>query len=118
MSQAIWCDVNDPNTNAFGQTGHPFSEKDPDRQHFTNSRNVNVQTGNSYGQPTYQERREVTEVFDMCGYHWRKQNPFSQEAPKAIEPTLEDLEREKTAYEQGFDAGQTHATYTAKHATD
>jgi hypothetical protein len=87
MSQAAWCNFDDPDTNVIGQIGHSFNADDPDRQHFTQTKRVNVPTGNSYGQATYQERQEVTEVIDFCGYHWEKQNPFRAREPIALPAT-------------------------------
>lgn len=85
MSGVAWCDIDDKETNVKGQVGHPMSTKDPDRQHFTKTQNVPRFTGNNYGTPTYQDSQEVTEVLDICGHHWRKQNPFQQAPPSAIE---------------------------------
>lgn len=47
MSQAIWCD----------QGGHAFSAKDPDREHYTSSRQV--KEGNIV--------QQVTAELDICG---------------------------------------------------
>lgn len=106
MSTALWCDIDDPETNALGQIGHSFSQKDVDRRHFAQTAQVEVQTGNSYGNPTYQNRQEVTDELDMCGYHWRKQNPFLAKNTPEIPapPTLADLEKESDDYERGWDA--------------
>ncbi len=86
MSNSLWCNIDDPETNVPHQIGHSMSIDDPDRQHFEQTRTVQVPTGNSYGRATYQDRQEVTTSIDMCGYHWRKQNPFSaqEDAPKEI----------------------------------
>src|SRR5277367_5564157 len=87
MSDAAWCNINDKETNAKFQVGHSFNADDEDREHFTKTRTVNVETGNSYGRKTYQERQEVTETLDMCGYHSRKQAGLFQNdpQPEAIE---------------------------------
>lgn len=85
LSGVSWCDIDDKETNVKGQVGHPMSTKDPDRRHFTQTANARALTGNSYGTPTYQESQEVTEVIDVCGYHWRKQNLFQAPEPSALE---------------------------------
>src|ERR1700733_240759 len=82
MSQSAWCNINDKETNAPFQVGHAFNADDEDREHFTKTRKVNVETGNSYGRPTYQERQEITETLDMCGYHSRKQAGLFQKTPE------------------------------------
>lgn len=110
MSNTLWCDIPDPLTDTIGQKGHPFSEKDPERQHFTQTRLVQVNTGNSYGKPTYQQREEVTEELDICGYHWRKQNPFHavpeiSEGPSGKhQKTLDELQKENDDWQAGYDA--------------
>lgn len=110
MSNALWCDIDDPDTNAMGQTGHSFSAKDPDKRHFAQTASVPVETGNSYGRPTYQQREEITDELDMCGYHWRKQNPFlarnTPEIPAG--PTLQDLEEKNEDWQAGYDAATDH----------
>lgn len=73
MSQTLWCD----------KGNHAFSAKDLNRQHFTQTRTVEVPTGNSYGRPTYQERQEVTEELDICGPCWQTANPFTPDNGKA-----------------------------------
>lgn len=115
MSNALWCNIDDAKTNAIGQIGHAFSETDPERQHFTKTQSINMQTGNSFGTPTYQQRQEVTETLDICGYHWRKQNPFQ---PSDKEATLRELEAENENYQRGFEAGEQHQRYTESHRTD
>lgn len=109
MAATIWCEIDDPETNALHQIGHPFSAKDPDKRHFSQTRTVDIPTGNSYGRTTYQEREEVTDELDMCGYHWGKQNPFA--VKKEINPpvdsaqaTLDELEDEDSNYRAGYDA--------------
>jgi hypothetical protein len=96
MSQSAWCNINDKETNAPFQIGHAFNADDEDREHFTKTRTVNVETGNSYGRKTYQERQEITETLDMCGYHSRKQaGLFQSTEPPAIEATaIEEVEAE------------------------
>lgn len=84
MSTAIWCDTGK----------HAFSAKDPDRQHFTQTRQVRVQMGvgafhgqgiTVEGGRSYQERQEVTEELDVCGPCWKKQNLFLEAADKDSE---------------------------------
>lgn len=77
LSQAIWCDTGK----------HAFSEKDPDRQHFAQTRQVRVKAGNSFGEPIWQDRKEVTEELDVCGPCWRKQNLFLEAASPDSEET-------------------------------
>lgn len=110
MSISLWCDIDDPETNAFGQSGHAFSSKDPDKRHFAQTQTVSVHTGNSYGSPTYQDRQEVTEELDMCGYHWRKSNPFLAKNKPEIPapPTLQDLEETNSEWQAGYDAATDH----------
>jgi hypothetical protein len=114
VSASLWCDIDDPETNYKGQIGHPMSSKDPDYQHFTKTQQVQVPTGNSYGAPTYQRREEVTEELDICGYHWRKQNPFLQNpAEKALpkdqsQQTLDDLQKMNDDWQAGYDAATEH----------
>lgn len=115
MSMAVWCDIDDSETNAFGQVGHSFSSKDPDKRHFSQTQTVEVPTGNSYGQTTYQERQEVTDELDMCGYHWRKSNPFlaknKSEIPgPATQKTLDELEKEDQSYREGYNAAMDKVT--------
>ena len=113
MSDTIWCDINDPETNVKGQIGHPFSSKDLNSQHFEQSQPVSVPTGNSYGTPTYQERQRVTNTLDVCGYHFAKQNPFqapADETPKA----LTVLEEQNQQWQAGYEAGEEHARYTSR----
>lgn len=116
MSQAAWCNFDDPETNVVGQIGHSFNADDPDRQHFTQTKRVNIPTGNSYGQPTYQERQEVTEVIDFCGYHWAKQNPFRPREPIAISSTtIADINEAEIAAADA-DASMWKARYEAERA--
>jgi hypothetical protein len=117
MSGAIWCNINDPETNVKGQVGHAFSDQDPDAQQYRQTRKVKQATGNSYGQTTYQDREEVTTVIDMCGYHVRKQMPFqadNEQAP-AIEASIEDaekdaLEAERDMWRDKYDAERGRGT--------
>lgn len=110
MGSALWCDVDDPEMNIPNYVGHPFPAKDPDRKHFAQTEMVQVPTGNSYGQTTYQQREEITEEIEMCGYHRMKmQNPFQTRrqitnGEKEEQPTLEDLEMEDEQYRAGYDA--------------
>jgi hypothetical protein len=112
MSQAAWCNINDKETNAPFQIGHSFNGDDEDREHFTKTRTVNIPTGNSYGRQTYQERKEVTDSLDMCGYHSRKQAGLFQATPEAIEPPIEDIEAESEQSE----AEMWRAKYEAERA--
>lgn len=106
MSNALWCDVDDTETNAFGQVGHPFSDLDPMKKHYRETEEVEIHTGNSYGTPTYQKREEVTVERDMCGYHREKRNPFlaKKEITPPANPTLEELEDDDAQYRAGYDA--------------
>jgi len=114
MSQAAWCNINDKETNAPFQVGHSFNGDDEEREHFTKTRTVNVPTGDNYGRRTYQERQEITETLDMCGYHSRKQaGLFSAGEPEAIEATaIEDVEAESEQSE----ADMWRAKYEAERA--
>ena len=113
MSQAAWCNINDKETNAPFQVGHPFNGDDEDREHFTKTRTVNLETGNSYGRKTYQERQEITETLDMCGYHSRKQAGLFQATPEAIEAS--DITEVEAESEQS-EADMWKAKYEAEHA--
>jgi hypothetical protein len=93
MSQALWCDKGE----------HAFSGKDPDKQHFVNTHEVQVPTGNSFGRATYQERVEVTEEIDICGPCWKSGGILSEKA--AIPPqTLDDLQKENDDWQRGYEA--------------
>lgn len=111
MSDSLWCDVDDPEMNVKGQIGHPFSSKDANRRHYEQTVPVQVPTGNSYGQTTFQERLEVTEVLDMCGYHYAKTNPFQPLQEKKIQA----LERENEDWQRGYEAGEAHRSYVESH---
>lgn len=115
MSHTLWCDIDDTTTNQMpGVPGHSFSMSDPDRQHFTNTRTVQVNTGNSYGRSTFQEREEVTTELDICGYHFRKQNPF--QAPKVIESTIDEAIAEAEADSQVSETEMWRSKYLAEKA--
>jgi hypothetical protein len=102
VNYVVWCNINDPETNIPHQVpGHPFPDTDPDMQHFTQTRKVQVNTGNSYGTPTYQDRTEVTTEIYMCGYHWRKQNPFQSNADED-KPILSQVEEKTEEYLRGY----------------
>lgn len=115
LSGASWCDIDDSETNIKGQVGHPMSTKDPDRQHFTQTATVRNPTGNNYGTPTYQDQQEVTQVLDICGYHWRKQNPFAQQEPTAIEAVEADAaEAEVDMWRRKYEAEAAKNKRTTK----
>lgn len=80
MSEAKWCDKGD----------HPFSAKDPEKQHFVNTHEEPVLTGNSYGRATYQQREIVTEEMDICGPCWKSNNPFTPPPPPQVAATKVD----------------------------
>ena len=88
-----------------------------DRKHFAQTQMVPNLTGNSFGRPTYQDREEITEELDMCGYHWRKQNPFQAKAKPEIPapPTLEDLEVEDENYRAGYEAAKEEMLLRGRH---
>jgi hypothetical protein len=95
MSGALWCD----------KGNHAFSMKDQNRQHFVNTHTVEVLTGNSYGNPTYQPRQEVTEEMDICGPHWLEDNPFMAAEPTAIEAAeAEAVESEADMWKAKYEA--------------
>lgn len=98
MSGAIWCDKGE----------HAFSAKDPDKQHFTKTQSVDVMTGNSYGQPTYQPRQEIVEELDICGPCWKSGNDFAAKqinGPKdPATKTLDELEKDDEQYRAGYEA--------------
>lgn len=98
MSNALWCDKGE----------HAFSAKDQFKQHFVNTHSEPVLTGNSYGNPTYQNREIVTEEMDICGPCWSKDNPFTTPEPSAIE--MAEAEAEQSAaemWEAKFNAEHT-----------
>jgi hypothetical protein len=113
VSLSLWCDINDTSMNAPNMIGHAFSGNDPDKHHYSDTRPVEYNTGNSFGRPTYQTRDEVTDEYDMCGYHWNRRNPFkaNTEAIAPPAPTIEELEKETNDYQKGFTAGVDHALY-------
>ena len=111
MSGTLWCDIPDPETDYTGQTGHPFSSKDPDRRHYEETQTVDVPTGNSYGRTTYQPREEITESLDICGYHMRKRNPF-QANPQ---DSLKVLEEKNADWQAGYEAAGNHERYVQSH---
>jgi hypothetical protein len=108
MSKAMWCDIDDADTNAFGQTGHPFSSLDLEAQHFSNTRHEQRYTGNSYGTPTYQEQEVIVSEVDMCGYHMRAKNPFGKKSPEAIAATVAEDEESNRNWQEGYDAAIDH----------
>lgn len=105
MSHALWCDYDDPATNGIGLVGHAFSDSDSDKQHYTKTRTVKINTGNSYGIATYQDRQEVTEEIDICGMH-ASGRAFSTKGIHAPDntPTLADLEKENSNWQAGYEA--------------
>lgn len=112
MSASLWCNINDVETNATYQIGHAFSEADEDREHYTKTRTVEIPTGNSYGRATYQERQEVSETIDVCGYHARKQAGLTQ---NAITVTAEDIDTVEEGATQA-EADMWRARYEAEKA--
>jgi hypothetical protein len=98
MSGVLWCDKGE----------HPFSVKDVNKQHFVNTHTEPVLTGNSYGNPTYQQREQITEEIDICGPHWLNDNPF--QTPET--PAIEVAEAEAAESE----AEMWKAKYEAEHA--
>lgn len=112
MSASLWCNINDVETNQTYQIGHAFSEADEDREHYTKTRTVEVPTGNSYGRATYQERQEVSETIDVCGYHARKQAGLTQ---NAITVTAEDIDTVEEGATQA-EADMWRARYEAEKA--
>lgn len=75
MSKALWCDVGN----------HAFSEKDPDKEHYTKTAKKKLMTGNSYGSPVYQEQEQATEEIDICGPCVAKQGLFQDQTDKVLE---------------------------------
>jgi hypothetical protein len=107
MSGVLWCNINDPETNVRGQVGHAFSDQDPDAQQYRQTRKIKVETGNSYGKTTYQDREEITTIIDMCGYHVRKQMPFQadNEQATAIEAAeVESVQAERDMWKAKYEA--------------
>jgi hypothetical protein len=100
MSNAIWCDKGE----------HAFSGKDPDKQHFINTHEVQVPTGNSYGRATYQERVAVTEEIDICGSCWKSGGILAKNAlPESDnQPTLDELEQQNEDWSAGYNAAIDH----------
>lgn len=95
---SLWCE--------FGgwENGHPFSSKDTEYQIMRQTKQVQKLTGNSFGQPTYQDREEVTDTIVICGRHIAEMTK-SFRAPEAKEiPTLESLEKDDAEYRAGYDA--------------
>lgn len=106
MTTVEWCSIADTETDIPHQVpGHPFPSTDPDMQHFTQTRTVEVPTGNNYGRPTFQDRQEVTTELYMCGYHWRKQNPF-QAAPKTAINAEYAKSEQNEEYLRGYGDGE------------
>lgn len=106
MAKVLWCNVNDPETNYVHQIGHPFSADDPDQKNYAQTEMVDVTVGDNYGRPMRQKREEVTEEFQMCGYHFNKSNPFKN-SPKELgngQATLDDLEKRNNEWQAGYDA--------------
>jgi hypothetical protein len=72
-THALWCDVGE----------HPFGSKDPDKHSFAETRTIQRLTGNSYGNPVYQDQEEETDRITICGPCFIKQRPF-QKSPAQI----------------------------------
>ncbi len=107
--KVLWCTTDDPDTNVKGQVGHPFPDTDTDRQTFTQTQTVKVPTGDSYGQRTYTEQQQVTQVITFCGYHWEKKNPFQSD--KAETPALTkslEVPTDNDAYDEGWRDAEAH----------
>lgn len=108
MSDVLWCDIDDPETNVPHQIGHAFTAKDVNRRHWMDQHTESVPTGNSYGRTTFQDREVVTTEIDICGYHWAKQNPFRsnrEENPPEIEADIQD-ENYLRGYHDGILKGE------------
>jgi len=60
VSQTIWCDIDDPETNAFGQLGHSFSSKDEAKKNYVER----TTEKDKYGDLVV----KINEI-DICGYH-------------------------------------------------
>lgn len=67
MSQALWCDIGN----------HAFSAKDPDREHYTQTKKRKQNVGNSYGTAVYQDQTDITDELDVCGPCVARQGLFS-----------------------------------------
>lgn len=102
MAGTLWCEINDPETNLLHQIGHPFPENDPNRETWTRTRTEQVQTGNSYGKPVFQDRERVTYEMDICGYHFAKQNPFQSNAPEVEASSADKTEEYLRGYKDGI----------------
>lgn len=103
MTQVLWCNTDDPETNAPHQIGHSFPDSDPDRRKFEETKVITLKTGNSYGNPVYQDHDEVTTTINMCGYHWSKLDPFrAQATPKA------EILAKNESYNQGWEDARKH----------
>lgn len=102
MPATLWCSINDPETNYTHHIGHPFPANDPDRTHYAQTRVVQRNTGNSYGRVTYQDQEEITDEVDICGYHGKAN--FFQTKKEIPAPTLDELEKETTSWQEGYDA--------------
>jgi hypothetical protein len=87
MSGVLWCDKGE----------HAFSRKDKFKRHFEDTHEVEVYTGNSYGNPTYQQRQEIHEEIDICGPCFAADNPFASPETPAIE--VAEAEAEQSAAE-------------------
>lgn len=104
--RVLWCMTDDPETNAPHQVGHSFPDSDPNRRHFEETKPIHRQTGNSYGQPVYQDQDEVTTIVEMCGYHWERVNPFR--AATTPEKPKGEILAENEEYNRGWQDAELH----------
>lgn len=110
MTVAIWCDKGE----------HPFSAKDPERQHFTKTAKRRYPSGNSYGNTVYSEVEEVTEEIDICGPCY---NGTGVAALVIGKSETETLEEKNDDWQAGYDAAINRVTsatvtdYEPKHGS-
>lgn len=69
---ALWCKIG----------SHAFDPDDPDKHSYTETKPVRRITGNSYGQPVYQDEYEMTKTITICGPCYAKQTPFQTTTPE------------------------------------
>lgn len=87
MSEAIWCDMGD----------HAFSANDPERHRLSESKMVD-------SPDSYNGKKEVTTIVDVCGPCWRTRNPFQEPATPSAIPEDESYLR---GYREGVIKGET-----------